>query len=323
MGSERSIIPRWLKSSRVGAREKESNQRPPETQIIVTAFCQTAGIGAVLSTVFPNAAVHLQPIINSKTNARKFKALLEESDIWVICESEDSQSWSEYAKSSLPNLTYLRVPLVTFPGFHPDLCTAFDYHSGVTARQKYSSRIGVWAYKKELPAIEAEKYFTSEVFARLGYFSHWNDSTEIMQREFQNSDLADDFSRYYRRVKRLGQFMHTQTHPTADAITTLGKLVAMKLGATADVFDQRLQLADTLAYLRWPLYPEIAFQLSLPTTGYVWKMQQSTLDEDIVIEGVQPFLSYCFNHYRHQGIKPQNIGIKGVDMDELDRTITA
>lgn len=291
--------------------------------IIVSAFCQTGGIGAALQAIFPRARIRFVPIVNEQTvTARRLARLLKRCDAWVHCESDEAAHVSAAARAA-SGLAYLRVPLIEFRAFHPDMCLAYDSKSDAYSRQKYSSAIGVWAYHRRLPPDVAARYFNGRVFESLGYFDCWHESTETLRDAFERSDLGDSFSVFYRRIKRAGQFMHTATHPTPLPLTTLAKLISTKLGAPASVMDRQMILEDYLAYLRWPVYPEIARRLSIPTTGYVWKMKQSTLEDDVTLGGAEAFLEYCYHHYRKQGITPENIRIRGIDLEALEERIMA
>jgi hypothetical protein len=288
--------------------------------IVVSAFCQTPGMAATLQNIFPKAKIYAVPVVGALKESDGFGALLQTASAWINSESDESRQWAAAAKG-IPTLKYVNVPMIGFHAFQPDMCAAIDSSTGQNARQKYSSKIGVWAYRQGLNAADAAQFFNARTFRSLGYFECWDESVAQMKARFGASDVADFFQTFYLRVKRVGQFMHTTTHPMALPLTLLGKIAAIKIGAPKSVLDETIQLSDSLAHLRWPVYPEIAANLSLPTTGYIWKMHQATLKEDLCIRGVEEFLEYCFAHYHAQGIAPQNIGMSGIDLDEVSRRI--
>ena len=58
----------------------------------------------------------------------------------------------------------------------------------------------------------------------------------------------------------------------------LAKLIALRLGYDAAVREIDLPALDALSYFIWPVYPEIAENLSLPGSGYVWLWGAKTRD---------------------------------------------
>ena len=285
-------------------------------RIVVSAYCQTGGLAAALQPLYPRAELHAVPVLDSVPDRRAFAELIQASDVWVNCQGEDAGKWAQLAEANT-RLRYVNVPLIEYRAFHPDMCTAYDARSGENCRQKYSSRIGVWAYHRGLAAAAAARLFDPASFARLGYLDCWSASRDLLQQRFARCGMAEYFERFYLRVKRSGQFMHTCTHPKADTLATLAKIVALKLGADKAVFDRQIVIPDGLDFLRWPVYPEIAAVLSIPSTGYAWKMKQGTLPDDLFIDGIEAFLDYCFHHYRKQGIRPADIAVREVELSAI------
>jgi hypothetical protein len=286
----------------------------PETlRIVVSAYCQTGGLAAALQRIFPAAELHAVPVLDSVRDQRGLAKLIRSADAWVNCQGEDGGRWAELAAAN-PRLRYVDVPLIEFRAFHPDMCSAYDSRTGQNCRQKYSSRIGVWAYHAGIEPAAAVRLFDEDSFARLGYLDCWSESVDILQERFRRCGLAGDFERFYLKVKRSGQFMHTSTHPRTVALIALAKIAAQRLGAADAALDREIVIPDGLDYLRWPVYPEIASTLGVASTGYVWKMKQATLPDDLFLDGIEAFLEYCFRHYREQGIRPADIAIREAEL---------
>jgi hypothetical protein len=289
---------------------------PEIKRIVVSAYCQTGGLAATLQRIFPGAELHAVPVLDSVRDRRGFAKLIRAADAWVNCQGADGGHWAELAAAN-PRLRYVDVPLIEFRAFHPDMCSAYDARTGQNCRQKYSSRIGVFAYHAGLAPAAAARLFNEDNFARLGYLDCWSESLDLLQERFRRCGLAEHFERFYLRVKRLGQFMHTASHPKAGALVMLARIAALRIGADDSAFDREIVIPDGLDYLRWPVYPEIASVLGVPSTGYAWKMKQATLPDDLFLDGIEAFLDYCFHYYRQQGIRPADIALREAELSAI------
>jgi hypothetical protein len=288
-------------------------------RILLTAFCQTPGLASALRLLFPQAEIYTRSALAKKDAAAADVAhLLGQLDAWISVEGgDDFFSGSAYAQSH-PNLRYLRIPLIEFPAFHPDVCTAARVVGGPPVKVKHTSVLAAWAYRAQMPPADAARLFNKETFANLGYLTNWDESVGRMQAAFAASDLADDFDRFYLSIKRLGLFMYSDTHPRPEVIAALAKLIALKLGRDEASLNLDVPAYDALSYFLWPVYPEIARNLSVPTTGYVWQLTDSER-----IEGLENFLKYSYDQYRAKGLAPEHIGVAGIDMDQVGRAVVS
>ncbi len=271
--------------------------------IVVSTFCQTPSLAEALQVTMPHGTFYT---VASKT-LKGAAEVLKKADTWINCETGLPEAILAQHRAMFSG-RYLRVPLLQFDAFHPDMSDAINTRTGVSSRQKYNSKIGVCAFRRGLSPAGGARLFRKDVFGRLGYFDYWDDSVLELKSRFDASDLAGDFETFYRKVKRTGLFMHTPSHPTALALSILAKLIARRLGAQVDL-DQQINTQDFLIKLRWPTYPEIAEALAVPTTGYLWKISQSSLPEEVTLGSVEDFLAYCYRHYQLQGISPRDIGM--------------
>lgn len=285
-------------------------------RILVTAFCQTPGLASALRLLFPGVEVYARPSLAKKdATAEDVGHLLGQIDAWVNVEAgEDFFSGGAFAAGN-PHLKYLSIPLLEFAAFHPDLCSARDAAGrGVD----YTSAIAVWAYKTGLSPADGAKLYNRATFANLGYLSEWNRSVARLQALFEASHLAADFDRFYRRVKRLGVFMYTATHPRPAVLAEFAKLIALRLGRAEAELDIDLPALDALADLIWPVYPEIAADLSLPGSGYVWQWSDGAR-----IRGLEPFLVHTYQQYRSRNLAPAEIGVPNVDLARVGQAVVA
>lgn len=287
----------------------------PIRRILITAFCQTPGLASAMKLLFPGVEVFTRAALEKKNaKAEDVAHLLGQIDVWINIEAGDEFFAGGAFAASHPALTYISIPLIEFAAFHPDVCHAQAH--GV--RTEYTSALAVWAYKSALPPAQAAALFNHATFANLGYLSEWARSTARLRQAFAASHMAADFERFYLRIKRFGLFMYSATHPRAAVLAELAKLIALRLGHDAAVRDADLPTLDALSHFIWPVYPDIAENLSLPSSGYVWQWGDGTR-----IRGLVPFLTYSFEQYRAKGLAPTDITIPGVDLARLGRAVAA
>lgn len=287
----------------------------PIRRILITAFCQTPGLASAMKLLFPGVEVFTRAALERKSATTEDVAhLLGQIDVWINIEAgADFFTGAPFAGSH-PNLTYLSIPLIEFAAFHPDVCGA----KGRGGNIDYTSAIAVWAYKNGMSPDQAAGLFNRGTFANLGYLSEWERSVARLRKAFTASHLAADFERFYLRIKRLGLFMYSATHPRAAALAELAKLIALKLGQDIMVRDADLPVLDALSHFIWPVYPDIAENLSLPSSGYVWQWGDGTR-----VRGLVPFLTHSFAQYRAKEIGPADIEIPGVDLTRLGNAVQA
>lgn len=282
--------------------------------ILVTTYCQTMGLASALRSLFPLAKVEArEPLRKDEEDPAAFARRLAATDAWINVEIGDEYYTGAEASAANPKLTYVRVPLVEFDVFHPDLCGVTD---GASSVMKYTSRIAAWTYSKSVAPAKAAGYFNATTFANLGYLSRWDPAVTRLKANFAASDLKDDFDWFYRRIKRTGVFMYTQSHPKPYVLAELAKLVAVRLGRERGVLDLDISAHDKLSLFIWPVYPEIARNLSVPSNGYVWK-----IDDDRRVEGLETFLAQSYGAYQTKGIAPDTITIPGIRMADLGDAI--
>lgn len=290
----------------------------PIRRILITAFCQTPGLASALRLLFPGVEVFTRASLAKKDAVTADVAhLLSQLDVWINIEAGDEFfSGAPFARSHT-NLRYISIPLIEFAAFHPDVCGVRPASASAMVIA-YTSAIAVWAYKNGVSPDSAAKLYNRATFANLGYLSEWDRSVARLRSAFVESSLAADFDRFYLRIKRLGLFMYSATHPRAAVLAELAKLIAVKLGREEAIRDADVPALDALSHFIWPVYPEIAENLSLPGSGYVWQWGDGARIRDLV-----PFLTHSFAQYKANGVTPANIAIPGVDLARIGDAVVA
>jgi hypothetical protein len=241
---------------------------------------------------------------------------LDNADAWVTA---SSRAHAETYAAGRHALRVVRIPIIRFSAFHPDLCYATNAATKAYTSPHYNSKIAVWCDRNELEISNAARLFNKGSYRALGYFAQWHVSEYITGQLFQDAGLSTaEFARFFAAIKRRGAFMHSVNHPSIQTIVELARIVAIRLGADARTVDREIVLADGLAESLWPVYPEIADELAL-SGSYVWKFE----DERVPIVGLEKYLEFAYKGYATQRIRPSDLTPINVDRAAVDRVLRA
>jgi hypothetical protein len=299
-------------------------------KILITAYCQTAGIAAALKELLPEYQIeaHQLPALLSVACEEDFVDKLKPFDIWVT--SGHFHLPDKYDLTSLSNnFRFIKIPpAISFPAFHPDLCYAEIISTGEWTSPNYNSAIALWCYINGISVEDAATAFCQQVYKELGYFDIWEPSVAYLRQLFIDHGLEEHFNAFFLNIKRQGCFVHTINHPKVDVLIQIAKIIAIKIGADHSIIEKDVSVIDTLVSLVWPVYPELADYYSIKSNGYVWKWSGGV---DAVIQGnLTEFLEFAYNSYINQGVNPSDIrmipglgGHIGVDSSIYDRVLNS
>lgn len=221
-------------------------------KVFVTTNCQTYGLINSMSVLAKNATVTGKPYgqINRMED-------LGEYDFVFTAPTFRDQICKVISAEKIAT-----IPFIFFDRFHPDLTyVKSDSETVLGPLDAYHSLIVLGGYLHNLDEKDCLKYFTDSVFASLGYYSGWSEAQETFESEFavQGINVKPAFQRWLSS----GSFMHSINHPNIQCIFDVARLALEKIDiATYDypncpVHDNLLQASN------FPIYPEIAAQLSL------------------------------------------------------------
>lgn len=288
--------------------------------IVVNSGCQSFGIAAALRAIFPACAITANPLpaqFDDAAHEREQVLQLAGADVWIT--SSHAQLPVQYVGNGLAAApTTIAVPMIGFSAFQPDICYAVQRSTGTLTQHHYNSAIAVWAYRQGVLPEDAQRLFTTPVFRDLGYYALWEPNVAALRDAFAHSDLADDFDTFFLHIQRTGNFMYSVNHPRITVLTRLAKIIALRLGCTPAILAQAIEADDFLAQSSWPMYPEVARQLSLPGGGYQWKINAHTR-----LEGLRDYLDFAYAAYQSQGIAPQDLAMYNRDDALYDRVLGA
>ena len=110
--------------------------------------------------------------------------------------------------------------------------------------------------------------------------------------------------------------MHTTAHPTVHTITSFARVLALKMGAGADVMECPIPINDAFAGLvTWPVYPPIGEYYAVPSS-YVWVINRRSYDLDAYIQ-------YSYERFEKESDGPDDLRpVIGHTWDQtFDRTL--
>ena len=206
--------------------------------------------------------------------------------------------------------------MIYFDAFHPDACMLMQLGSGeIFTDQPLSSTVTAWAWLHGLRPDEVPGLFNKNVFAALGYFDRWAANVEHLRRTFAAAGWADEFDRFFLNIQRTGNFMHTFNHPKVHVLTSLAKMLAVRLGCGESVWARDVNVQDILTVVTWPLYPDVADSYGLAGGSYQWRWY------DAHQTSVQAFVETSYMAYARCKLDTKDIAIFDVDEAMLDKVL--
>jgi len=273
-------------------------------KIIVSTNCQTAG-------VFESLSRHLRGFVVTALPQNRLKKRIYEPEEFnnsiVLYSNSTSDSIIELKKQT--PFDSICIPEIQFSAFHPDLTYAFDKRTNSITNYHWNSRIVAWSYNHDIPVEKVVSLFRWEVYEKLNYFNVWANSVERLRKIWMATDLSNEtFEAFFLSAKRSGIFMHGINHPTAAAFDSLCRLILKKFFYLTDF---KPSMIDTLSGNIFPVYPDIARNLSVAGGGYCWRVN------GILLDGLRDFVAWAFRGYTEQNIRPGDLvvseKIDGID----------
>ena len=221
--------------------------RPPFISII--GGCQVSGLAAAARALLPEAIVTAWHVgVDHASSVDTVAAALDGSDL-ILSQFDETEARQPLRPSVIraSGLKVVAVPVLVFPGFHPDMvyvprgdgsllsCQGGDYHSRITAA----------GFRLGLDPEQVFRLFNGYVFSALGYFDVF-DAASIL--------LIDQFDEYGYDLRMLipqwiahsGAFMHTINHPKVIVLADLCTVALKKAGLIADTASLGSQPSDYL-----------------------------------------------------------------------------
>lgn len=285
-------------------------------RVLVSGNCQTAGIAAAMLRFGAVREAHAVPITGESHEALRTKLdrLADGTDIWFL--SPNNRVGLEVAAAHGKRV--VRMPLVQFGAFHPDICYAWHRGTRVLSSPNYNSAIVVWGWQTGRDVAGTAELFRTDVFAALGYFGAWATGVRDLQKAFADAGLAHRLAEWFLACKREGCFMHSINHPHVNAVVRLAQVLVEEAGLTVLRSVHAGELNDGLNGTVWPVYPEIAEHLGVADGSYTWKY----LAQNRFVDGVEAFVAQAFSAYERQGLGRDDLEIAYQDPGPYKRALS-
>lgn len=288
--------------------------------IVVSSNCHIGGLAAALSSLLVQDKITALPfkVPANPAEEAEYVAAVRGADVWISIGNEELVE-RHGLRESRPGFQFLHCPDIVFTAFHPDLCYLTRISTGRAVEPHYNSSIVAWAYRHGLPAARVPALFTRENFHALGYLSRWQHSVAMLRQLFESTGWAGEFDAFMLNIQRRGNFMHSINHPRPEVLVRLGMMLAVRLGADPSVYARDLVVPDAFADDNvWPLYPEIADALGLPTTGYVWRMWGRNR-----LGSVAEYVDYAYAQYAAHGLRPDDFKVDAWRVPDMEYRLDA
>ena len=287
----------WVK--RFFARRRAPPVVPVNQEIYTSSNCHTGGFLAALRCFLPGRDIGALtfPNPNDEKEVEEFRRALRCARIWIT-------TGRLHLCTNLP-IEVIKIPDLNFRAFHPDMRQAINAKTNLLTTHADNSQIVVWAYNNGLSKTDTIKLFNRNVFGALGYLDCWSDCVADLKILLANAEFtSDEFERFFLRIKRMGQFMHTFNHPRIEALVEIARIIARRLGADPECIDSDIVVPDALTYAQWPVYPEIGNELGL-RGNYHWRFYNP--HKNYEINGLDSYISFAYQSYADQGLLPNEV----------------
>ena len=266
------------------------------SKLIISANCQTAALTRAMRALLPDCEIMPFPLHIEQSSEMQslLRQNLTDAD-FLMAVNHKAEIFKESENKSIK---IVPIPHIHFEAFHPDITYALHAPTKTHTSFHYNSKIAVWCYNQNLSINETLKFFTSKFYQALGYFDCWYGAEAILAHHFSQCGFSvKEFSAFFAKIKRGGNFMYSINHPASHVSVELAKMIVKKVFSSEVPVDREITVEDPLTESIWPLYTEIGDKLGLDG-NYIWRIR----NQEIV--GLREYLNFAFASYEEQKIKP-------------------
>lgn len=239
-----------------------SNQK--RQRWLLVSNCQVLGLGNCLNLLSDQVEVeHYDPVAFRNQG----DALLERIDdferVLVAPQIEANLAIDEQRCRAL-----WRVPTISFNAYHPDLCYLLEDAKPLKGPLgDYHSLITYVAFRHGFSPQRTLSLFCGDIYARLGYFDHWDGERDRLLQTFRDSGFPLDAT--FAQWSRNGPFMYSINHPRIHCIRDVARSILQRAGLDA-VYEDALPNDNLANGPIFPVYPEIGSTLGV-SGSYLFK----------------------------------------------------
>jgi hypothetical protein len=295
-------------------------------RVAVVGSCQAIGLAASARRLLPGAEVKAWHVgVYPQDSDEEILALLPGFDL-IICQISDSDEHIplRFGRLLEQGLPAVYMPVMTFPGFHPDITYIGGPNGlvrGLTA--DYHSVIVASAFTLGLPEQRVPPLFYPYTFAELGYFEVFEASKTALLNSFSTAgyELGSLFDQW---MESTGQFMYTVNHPRIQVLAALCRLALVRAGHLDPTKPLPEGIDDSLAnHFVWPVYPALAKRLGLPGSNTFLRNSDSVADGETRELPLAGYVSACFRIYRGLQKDALRVGSVATACERLGALIVA
>jgi Polysaccharide biosynthesis enzyme WcbI len=295
-------------------------------RVAVIGSCQVVGLAAATQRLLPGADVKAWHVgVHPKDSDEDLLALLPGFDTVISQISDrDGQIPLRISRLREQGLPVVYLPVVAFPGFHPDITyirgpdglvhgLATDYHSVIVAS----------AFTLGLPERRVPELFNAYTFAELGYFDVFQAAKAALLSIFDQDgfDVRPLFDLW---MQQAGQFMYTINHPHILVLATLCRLALARAGHLEPTAPLPEGINDHLAmHFIWPTYPTLAKRIGLPGSTTFLRNTNGLAEGEAREMALADYVSACFRIYGGLAKDTLRIGAVATACERLGALVVA
>lgn len=257
--------------------------------ISLVGNCQMATLGRCMAIMLPGANIKVGSPTDIKSGRITVQEAIGAPEILLIQSVVKGEMRAEMEAAAG---RVVRLPMLAFGGFHPDIVHAHCNGEGMRmAGSSEHSAIILYSVAKGLQAAEIVSLFRGDVFRALGYLDGWDHHVSEFLARPSDINLSH-------LMQSRDCFMHSLSHPKLAFVADVARAICDQLGLSPAVrFPERVMVDMLTQGLVLPVYPEIATSLGLEGE-YAFKMPDNSKNlGHAPVLGLAAFVDQCLADY--------------------------
>ncbi|MFM8333447.1 MAG: WcbI family polysaccharide biosynthesis putative acetyltransferase, partial [Candidatus Methylumidiphilus sp.] len=230
---------------------------PQPCKILLLGNCQAAGLAKLMQMMADGVAASALEL--TAQNMARLRggdlapaALAAAHDLILL--HPNAETARLFAACGGVRAKVRQIPSVSFSAFHPDLVYVSRRTGGhaVGPLGEYQSSIAFYGWRHGLDVAQTLDLFAEDVFARLGFFDHWQSSVDFLERMATATGVP--LSDFLERWSSHGCWMHSVNHPKLFVLADVARAVLAQEGIAALPGVEDLLHDDLADGPVWPVY---------------------------------------------------------------------
>jgi len=246
-------------------------------RIALIGNCQVATLAACLRQLLPGAEV-TEVWLDAAREEVQSQVRAGIGNFDFVCANPFHSGLFETTKLRESARAFALIPPLAFTGFQPDNLVIAAVRGPVSPNH---SAIVVSSWLLGLTPNRCAKLFNAFVYVSLGYFDRYSEARQFLLERSADcgTRLEQSFSTWP------APFMYDVHHPRFEPLAGLAELLAQRItgravGGDWEQAPAREQFGE-MNFVSWPLYPEIAARLGLPSGDMRFRYPHTTAGIDL------------------------------------------